>query len=332
MIDLSVVVLSYETRDLVLACLRDLEAELTRCRLEEGITSELIVVDNGSRDGSVEAIRRTAPGHLCLALPRNLGFAGGMNAGVARARGRVLLLMNSDARATRGAIARCLGALDARPDAAVAGPELRSPSDRPQRSVHRFPSLVTELVPTRLRALVRPSGADRVPAGSSVPVAVDAVRGAAFFVRRAAFDRFGPLDDGYFFFLEETDFCWRVRQGGASVLYVPGARFEHVLGASSKHVAPAATRIEYHRSLYRFVRSWRGAASMRAVIAIRFGRALGTGLLLSALAPFSLRQRRRLAERVVLLKWHLTGCPEDAGLAGRLPEQRGSGTFLKNAS
>jgi hypothetical protein len=246
-----------------------------------------------------------------------------MNAGVARASGRVLLLLNSDARSTPGAIARCLRALDTRPDAAVAGPELRSAGDRPQRSVHAFPSLVSELVPRRIRDLVRWHPAERASAGVAEPVAVDAVRGAAFFVRHTAFERFGPLDDGYFFFLEETDFCWRVRRGGASVLYVPGARFVHALGASSKKRAPAATRIEYHRSLYRFVRSWRGLATMRAVIAIRFGRALGTGLLLSALAPFSARQRKRLAERVALLRWHLVGRPDDAGLAASVAEQQG---------
>jgi len=324
--DLSVIVLAYETRELVLSCLGALEKELENCRVERGIESQVVVVDNGSKDGSASAIRAAFPMVDLIALAENRGFAAGMNAGIERAKGRVLLLLNSDASPVPGAIAECLRAFDGRPDAWVVGPQLRFPDGRRQNSVHALPSVMSELLPSWLRR--RPDGARASPrqAAADAVIEVEAVRGAALFLRREVIDALGPLDEDYFFFLEETDLCWRVHQAGGLVLFVPSADFVHLSGASSKRVDPVATRIEFHRSLYHFARLHRGPLAARMIIGARVVRAVGTALLLLPLAVFSPRQRGRLAERIALLRWHWQGCGDEAGLgrAARAGRPRGS--------
>jgi hypothetical protein len=149
--------------------------------------------------------------------------------------------------------------------------------------------------------------------------AVDAVRGAALFVKREVVEEVGLLSEDYFFFLEETDWCLRMGRAGWSVLFVPEARVAHGLGASSKRVDPLATRIEYHRSLYHFLRVHRGESTVRAVRAIRVLKSLASVVLLGLVAPFSAPARRRGAERRALLRWHFAGCPATGGLAGLDP-------------
>ena len=145
---------------------------------------------------------------------------------------------------------------------------------------------------------------------------MEAVAGAALFLRMALLDRVGPLPEQYFCFLEETDWCGRVRRAGGRVEFLPTAFVFHLSGGSSQRKAPARTRIEYHRSLYRFFREHRGRALLGIVLLLRVGRAL---LQVVARAPLALlggQQRTRWAVQRELLLWHLRGCPARAGLAG----------------
>jgi GT2 family glycosyltransferase len=304
-IDLTVIVVNWNTRELILECLAALKGEL-----EAGAHSwEVIVVDNGSGDGSVEAVREHCPWAAVIDLHENLGYARANNLALARAHGRVALLLNSDARLCPGAVARCVAVLDGEPAVGAVGLQLLHPDGRLQNSIHAFP-----LVPTVLLELCLPGRFPSKRYRHALPLDVDAVLGAAFFVRRATIEAVGPLSEAYFFFLEETDWCWRMRQAGWRVLHVPDARAVHQGGASSKRQHPLETRIEFHRSLYRFVRTRRGRASLAGVVVVRLGKGFG-GLLLAALAsPFSQRQRARVHERLGLLGWHLRGCPPDAGL------------------
>jgi GT2 family glycosyltransferase len=155
-------------------------------------------------------------------------------------------------------------------------------------------------------------------------MAVDAVQGAALFVRRAVLEAVGPLSEDYFFYLEETDLCWRARQAGFGVDLLPAARVEHAAGASSKRVAPAASRIEYHRSLYRFLGARRGPGTRRLARGMRSLRAPFTLLGLALASLFSARARRRLPERGALLVWHWRGCPPEPRL-GAGPARGGVG-------
>ncbi len=317
MTDLSVVVVNWNTRELVLACLDSVRASLFEER--PAPRAEVIVVDNGSSDGSADGVAERFPDVELIRLSANRGFAGGCNAALERARGDVVLLLNSDATLTREAVVRALELFAREPRVGAAGVQLVHPDGRLQNSIHAFPSAWTELAPRALLEALWPARYPSKRRPPRAPTDVEAVLGAALFVRRTAVEEVGPLDDGYFFFLEETDWCWRLRRAGWRVVHLPDARIVHLSGASSKRRDPAAARIEFHRSLYRFLRLHRGRGVATLAMAVRMLRAAGTILLLAPLALVSPRQRGRLGERWAVLAWHLRGCPASTGLRGSLP-------------
>ena len=274
----------------------------------------MVVVDNGSRDDSVARARASELAPRVLAYARNRGFASAVNAGLRECRGRYVLLLNSDAEVAPELFAEAVGLLDATPRIAILGPALEHADGRPQRSVHVLPGLDSELLGEPVARWLRRE--ERDP-----PIVwheVEAVRGAALFVRREVLEAVGPLDEGFFFFLEETDFCARVRATGGLVAWVPDWRVRHVLGASSKRRAPLATRVEYLRSLDRALRRHRGPVVAGGVVCVRFLRAaLGYGLgLLPSL--FSNAMRTRNGERAGILLWHLRGRPPEPSLSEAL--------------
>ena len=126
----------------------------------------------------------------------------------------------------------------------------------------------------------------------------------------------GPLCEDYFFFLEDTDWCWRMHRAHWRVLEVCDATAVHGLGVSSKLPKPVRTRIEYHRSLYRFVGLHCGPWTARGVRGIRILRALGTALLALPAVGFSGRAREKFTSRYGVLRWHFRGRPSEAGLMG----------------
>ena len=324
-IDLSIVVVSWNTRDLVLACLEQIDAELRRTRAGDPVI-ETFVVDNGSRDATAEAVRETHPWVKLVALPENTGYARGNNAALRLAQGRVVLLLNSDVSINRAAVLRCLEVLQQTPDAGAVGPQLLHADGRPQNTMHPHPSVWSEMLPSLLLETLWPS---RFPSKRRPPRevrAVAAVRGAALFVKGDVLREVGPLSESYFFFLEETDWCLRMQSAGWRVLFVPDVAVVHQLGASSKRVDPLATRIEYHRSLYHFLRVHRGASAVRVVQGIRVLKSLGSLALLGLAAPFSSGARARGAQRYGLLRWHVAGCPVEGGLADWSDSRTSQGT------
>lgn len=320
MIDLSVVIPSYENAALLEACL----AALARARADHpALRFEVLVVDNGSRDGSAELAAASPLGVRTIALARNRGFAAAVNVGLRARRGRHVLLLNSDAEIEPDVLAGGVALLDDGSGIGVVGAELLHPNGRPQRSVHALPDWTGELLPERLVRGLRRSGSAPRP-GSGGVVDVEAVRGAVFFIAGDLVEKLGGLDEGYFFFLEETDYCRRVRAAGRRVVHAPALRAVHRLGASSKTRAPLATRIEFERSLDRFLIRNRGPGVARLVRGLRSLRT-ALGLLLLVLgAPLSARLRRKLRERAGLLLWHLRGRPAEPVLADALASREGT--------
>ena len=316
--ELSIVIVSWNSCDLTLACLKSAcqaAGELIDNRQRD---VQIILVDNGSDDGTIERVQSLYPSVTALRLDRNVGFAAGANVGASHAHGEVILFLNTDAMISASACEAVLDHFDASPKTAVMGPQLMHPDGRLQNSAHAFPSLLDELVPGWLIDWVWPG---RRPAKRKLgvdPRSVQAVQGAALFIRRHVFSELDGFSEDYFFYLEETDLCWRARALGWRVELFPAHRVVHLGGASSKQVDPAASRIEYHRALYRFLRLRRGAAVMWMAVFLRTfrGGLVAGGLGLGRLV--GLGDRKRFAERSALLSWHLRGQPAGDGLAPSL--------------
>lgn len=312
MTDLSVVVVTWNGWSWLETCLRSLDENV---RKPARLSLEVIVVDNGSTDVTLAELGERFPWVSVVALGRNHGFAVAANAGLKRSRGRHAVLLNNDTVVPPGALEACVAYLDEHPGVGVVGPQLQSPDGRKQNSVHAEPGLLGEIVPTWLLETLWPS---RFPSKRYVhrePFAVDAVLGACLMVRRSLLDEVGLLPEVYFFFLEETDFCRAVRAAGHRIVHLPGVSVTHVHGASSKKRDPARTRIEYHRSLYRFFRKNRSPIVLVLVVAVRLVKSALHVLVGAPGALVSRKGRERWRARVRVLAWHLLGAPEGWGMA-----------------
>ncbi len=248
MTDASVVVVTYNALPWLEQCLDSVH----------GV--ETIVVDNGSSDGTVAFARERFP-EAQLVEQENRGLAAGWNAGVARATGRYVLLLNSDAWLHEGALDALVAFADANPEAAVVGPRLRNPDGTLQRSVRGFPTLwrlATEYF--FLRKLAPRSRAFNAfyAGGFDHDSVYDAevLMGAVWLVRQAAIDEIGAADESFFLFSEEVDWAYRFREAGWRSLFFPGAEATHVYGASHK----GKLYVEIQRGHLRFLAKHRGPA------------------------------------------------------------------------
>ncbi|MCI0342422.1 MAG: glycosyltransferase family 2 protein, partial [Planctomycetales bacterium] len=244
--DVSVVIVSWNTRDLLAACLRSV-AEAGR-----EVPHETIVVDNGSEDGSGDLVAREFPAVRLVRNGENRGYAAAANQGIREGSGRYVLLLNPDATLPPDALRALVAYADREPRVGLVGAALRDPDGRVQKSVAAIPSLATELLNRDLLRLLLPSRFPDLTDGTE-PSDVPSVVGACLLARREAIEKVGPLDEGYFVFLEETDWCVRMREAGWRVVHHPGVRVVHAQGRA-KERDPVAGWIEYYRSLYRFFR------------------------------------------------------------------------------
>ncbi len=296
--DLSIVIVAWNVRDLVLDCL----ASIADARLS--LRYEVILVDNGSADGSVAAVARQFPDVQVIALPRNVGFAAGNNQGIWKAAGRHMVLLNSDTIVLPGGLERCVAWLDAHPDVGVVGPQLLNPDRTLQNCIHNSPTLVSEVVSQSLLRRLFPRRWPSKHKRYAGPVEVEAVLGACLFVRADVVRDVGPIDEDYFFFLEETDWCHRIRRRGWRVVHLPDAFVIHLYGESTKKKVPLRTRIEYWRSRYTFFRKNRGPLAYRALRAVARVKLLA-GCVFGG---------RRAPEYRAIRAWHRAGEPASAGL------------------
>jgi N-acetylglucosaminyl-diphospho-decaprenol L-rhamnosyltransferase len=222
--DVSVVVVTYDAMPWIERC------------LESVAGLETVVVDHGSTDGTVAAVRARFPS-VRLVEQENRGLAAGWNRGIRETSGAYVLVLNADAWAHAGAVAGLAAFADAHPRAAIVGPRLRHPDGRLQRSVRGFPTpwrLATEyLFLRKLAPRSRMLNAFYAESFDHESVReAEFVMGAVMLARREAIDEVGPLDEDFFLFSEETDWCYRFRQAGWQVLFTPEAEFTHVYGAA----------------------------------------------------------------------------------------------------
>ncbi len=284
--DLSIIIVSWNVRDLLAACLRSLTDDGRRTIVDERASSvvrhpsslirEIIVIDNASADGSAEMVAAEFPEVQLIANPDNRGFTRGNNQGLALARGRYVFFLNPDTEVVGDALATMIANLDAHPEVGALGPELRYGDGSRQSSRRRFPTLMTALFESTPLAWHWPSNPwarrYRMEQGLGVREQESGVRsqesggrgqevdwlvGAALMVRREALEQIGDFDEGYFMYSEELDWCRRAKDAGWRIVYLPAAQIIHYEGKSSEQVV-AARHIRFNTSKVRYFRKFHG--------------------------------------------------------------------------
>jgi hypothetical protein len=246
--DVSVVIVSYNTRAL-------LEAALSSLLASERVRLEVFVVDNASRDGSPEMVERTFPAVRLIRNPENRGFAAANNLAFPLARGRFVLLLNPDTIVQPSTVARLAAYLDSHPEVGITGPRVLNADGSLQSCGYWYPSLLREI-----RLSKKVNRALRVVLGDEPPdpdpwmsMDVDWVDGCCLMVRRAVIDRIGLLDEQFFLYAEELDWCRSARNAGWRIATCPAAEMTHLQGKSSEQVKASAlsllveTRLRYYR-------------------------------------------------------------------------------------
>jgi GT2 family glycosyltransferase len=299
----TVIVVNWNTRDLVLDCLASVAATLPP------LSAEVWLVDNGSVDGSVAAVRERFPGVRIIANSDNLGFAAANNQALRRVRSQFALLLNSDAVLTEGAVQRLVAFMQGHEKAAAVCGQLLNPDGSRQNSTANFPSIIGLLTNESLMRILFPRRYPSKRRAIAEPIEVDSCIGACMLVRKTAMDAIGLLDERYFFFMEETDWALRMRREGWQVWFVPDARVIHGQGQSAG--SGLASRKLFYRSRYRYFKKWypRTYPFVAAVIFSRLAvNAIlsGAGVLLTLGLNRSLRDKTGVYRR--LITWHLSGC------------------------
>jgi N-acetylglucosaminyl-diphospho-decaprenol L-rhamnosyltransferase len=247
--DLSIVILNYNTREHLRACLESLECEGSTSLAGGPLEVEVLVVDNASDDGSADMVAREFGWVRLIRSPHNGGFADGNNQALRRIQGDTALVLNPDTVMPRGGIRQLLACLSAHPEAGVVGPKLLRPDGTMHLACRRS-------FPTPAVAFYRLTGVSRLfPRNPRFgrynltfvdpdqALEVDSVCGACLLIRRAVIERIGYLDERFFMYGEDLDWCLRTRQAGWTVRYEPGIVVQHQHGAASRQ---RALRTTYH--------------------------------------------------------------------------------------
>lgn len=239
MIDLSIIILNYNTRELLDACLSSIFNNT------KGLTYEAIVVDNDSNDGSVELVKKKYPQALLIQNQKNLGYSAGNNIGVKKAQGNYILLLNSDTQIIGDSLNIMVKSISDHKQVGILGPRIVHPDQSPQKSVGNFYSLAM--------ITLAMFGGEKLGWGRRSPEKfcfADWVSGACLMVRKEVFEEIGYLDEKLFMYMEEVEFCYRAKQKGILTAYEPKASIIHKnLGSSQSGKTDAVLNI-YKGLLY----------------------------------------------------------------------------------
>lgn len=250
-VDLTVIILNWNTRELLKESLQSLLDQ------PPGPNTQIIVADNASEDGSREMVRALFPNVTLVVNTSNIGFGAGNNAALPLATGRYVLFLNSDTKVTAGALQTLVAYADANPDIGILGPKLLNADGSLQYSCRQYPNLATGFF--RNTPLGRLFPRNRFASDylmkdwdHATPRDVDWVSGAALMMRRALLDQIGAFDEDFYMYCEDVDLCWRANHANPwRVTYLPDAVIYHYIGKSSDMV-PARMTYEFHRSQYLF--------------------------------------------------------------------------------
>jgi GT2 family glycosyltransferase len=314
--DITVCILSWNAKGYLERCLNsllhpedsDVQEALERAGLAgvqdaaESVSVDLLVVDNGSIDYSADMVETRFPEARLIRTHRNLGFAAGNNVGFHASEARYFLLLNSDTVVPRGMLTRLVQYADATPRAAFVGPKVVNPDGSLQYSCRRFPNLLAALLRnTPLARFAKDSAAVRdylmTDWRHDEPRDVDWLSGCCLLVRREAAEQIGLLDETFFMYCEDMDWCYRAKDAGWTSVYYPGAHVVHEIGKSSDKL-PRRMIAYHHLSMYKFYRkNYDGRAPWPVRLPARLAVAAGLAARAAAtiLATHLMRLRARWA-------------------------------------
>lgn len=268
--DLSIIIVSWNVRDLLHACLSSIAANRGQLSLE------VVVVDGASADGSPEMVRQQFPWVKLIACDENVGFPRGNNIGLGEANGRYLLLLNPDTEIRADALSVMVDYLARHDDVGLLGPQLRHSDGSIQSSRRRFPTLATAVLESTWLEPVAPKQILRhyyaLDLADDQIADVDWVTGACILTRREVVAAIGGLDEAYFMYSEELDWCRRIKDAGWRIVYLPAAQVMHHVGKSSEQ-AVTARHIHFQRAKLRYFRKYHGqpaAAFLRLVLLLNY--------------------------------------------------------------
>jgi len=307
----SVIIVNWNTRVLLLECLKSVFETL------HDLPFEVMVVDNGSDDGSVAAVCKAFPAARVIVNDRNVGFAAANNRAFRQMAGKYALLLNTDAVLTPGAVQTLIAFMENHGDVGMACGQLLNGDGTRQNSFANFPEALSLLFNESLLGLLFPGRFPSKRNRGNVPIAVDSCIGACMIVRRSAMEAVGFLDEDYFFFFEETDWAKQMQAAGWQVFFVPAARIYHLQGQSVGH--HIRSRLLFFKSRYLYLRKWHRKTYPLLFILV-FSRLLLNNLLnligFTATLGLNKKIRKKLKVYSLLLIWHLKGCPGIDGSSG----------------
>jgi GT2 family glycosyltransferase len=308
-VDVSVVIVSWNTRDLLRDCLSSIY------RFAGALRLEVIVVDNGSVDGSAEMVRQEFPSTVCIANSVNAGFAAASNQGLRRSRGRYYLLLNPDTLILPEALQKTVSYADTHPDVAVAGCQVLECDQRIQRTGFSFPTPWNLLLihSGLSRAFPKSRFFGRPELGwwdRTTEREVEVVSGMFMLVRRSAAEHVGLMDGDYFVYAEEADWCFRFWKAGWRCVFAPVGQIIHLDGGG-KSTSQVSVRmfVQLQKSLMLFQSKNLGRRAFYAAkliyVASNSARVVAWGALSVFRNDRELRQRATAA--LAALRFHLLG-------------------------
>lgn len=253
---MSVIIVSWNTKDILRNCLRSIYEQ------DYDISLEVSVIDNASIDGSAEMVRKDFPQVSLIENSENRGFAAANNQGIAIAKGRYVLLLNPDTIILDNAIEKTLSFADADPESAVVGCRALNPDRTLQPTCFMFPSILNMLLSSTYLYKLFPKsrffGRERMTWWDRNDIReVDVVTGCFMLVRREAIEQIGLLDERFFIYGEETDWCYRFKQAGCKVMFTPCAEIIHLGGQSTQKKATAMI-VQLRKSILQFMKKHHG--------------------------------------------------------------------------
>jgi GT2 family glycosyltransferase len=232
--DLSIIIVNYNTKDLLIQCIKSITAK------KHSFRYELIIVDNNSTDGSNQYLRKLQSNKqlktVIIENKRNLGYSKANNQGIKVAKGKYILLLNSDTEVKNNGLEKLVLFAKNTPQAGVIGAKLLNPDGSTQESCFNFPT-ITNAIKEYWLGHKGSFGKFTPTTNGKSAITVDAVVGAAFLITNSALKKVGPLDERYFMYFEDIDYCRNVWSKGLKVFYLPTAEVKHHHGASGKKLA-----------------------------------------------------------------------------------------------